>query len=237
MPTTIEETENIIALNKPSGLIVHSDGRTEESSVADWVAHNFPGLSGIGGDWVSPQDMHVPLNGILHRLDRTTSGVLLVAKNQPTYEYFKQEFKARRVLKTYRVLVYGLMEGEGEVVAEIARSSVAPKQWYARPCAVDDRRAAITSWRVLKSRQDQGGEDVTYLEASPRTGRTHQIRVHLASIGHPVVADHLYASDRPSLFGFTRPALHAYSISITLHGNVKTFTAPLPEDFARSGFA
>lgn len=231
MPTVIAETSDLLVLNKPAGLIVHSDGRTVEPSVAEWVAEKYPALVSVGEPWMSPQGESVRVCGIVHRLDRTTSGVLLVAKTQEMFSYLKGEFKARRVEKTYHALVYGNVEGEsGRIVAEIARTGTVPKRWYAKPRDENHPRAAITDWRVLR-RFETGGKPVTYLELSPKTGRTHQLRVHLASIGHPIIADHLYAPDKPALFGFTRPALHAYSISVILKCERKTFVAPVPAGF------
>ncbi len=227
VPIVIAETNEILVLDKPAGLIVHSDGRTEEPSLAGWILQEYPELKDVGGPWISPQGESVPLPGIVHRLDRTTSGVLLVAKTPEMYAYLKKEFKERRVEKIYRAYVYGRMETkEGRIVAEIMRSSEPPRRWYSRPCEENDVRAAITDWKLLKQL-----EKAAYLEVRPRTGRTHQIRVHLASIGHPVVADHLYSSGRELILGFKRPALHAYSISLTLAGQKTTFTAPLPSDF------
>lgn len=244
-PHIIAENEWLIAIDKPAGLIVHRDGRTDEPSLADWIGENFSALRGVGGAWVSPQGESVPLNGLVHRLDRTTSGVVLAAKNQDVFEYLKSEFKERRVEKKYQAWVYvspkpaqGLMPGakrlgsefleeEGTIVAEIMRSSEKPRRWYARACGADDPRAAITHWRVLERRAG-----ATLLEIIPKTGRTHQIRVHLASIGHPIVADHLYSPDRTSIFGFNRPALHAVSIAVTLpSGERVEYSAPLPSDF------
>lgn len=235
MPRVIAETDEILVLDKPAGLIVHSDGRTEEPSVADWILQNYPALEGVGEPWISPQGERVTLPGIVHRLDRTTSGVMLVAKTGAMYAYLKMEFKERRVEKIYRAYVYGRMGAEeadsnssrqGRIVAEIKRSSNPPRRWYSRPCEENNVCAAITDWKLLKQLKD-----AAYLEVRPRTGRTHQIRVHLASIGHPIVADHLYAADCPLLLGFTRPALHATSISVALDGKRETFQAPLPLDF------
>ncbi len=231
VPEVIAENADTLVLNKPAGLIVHSDGRTVEPSVAEWVAEKYPALANVGEPWVSPQGESIRVCGIVHRLDRTTSGVLLVAKTPEMFSYLKGEFKARRVEKTYHALVYGHVEGEsGRIVAEIARTSEKPRRWYATPREEHHTRAAITDWRVLKHLETDG-EPVTYLELSPKTGRTHQLRVHLASIGYPIVGDHLYAPDKPALFGFTRPALHAYSISLSLDGAREMFTAPLPQDF------
>ncbi len=228
MPTIIAETGDLLVLNKPAGLIVHSDGRTAEPSVADWILEKYPKLVDVGESWTSPQGEVIPLCGIVHRLDRGTSGVLLVAKTNEMYAYLKTEFKERRVEKVYRAFVYGQMEqAEGRIVAEIARTSEPPKKWYAKPCDESDIRAAITDWKLLENLP----EDAAYIEVHPRTGRTHQIRVHLASIGHPIVADHLYAEGKAHILGFQRPALHAYSISVVLDGKKATFIAPLPPDF------
>jgi 23S rRNA pseudouridine1911/1915/1917 synthase len=231
MPQIIAETDEMIAVDKPAGLIVHSDGRTEEASLAEWLIAKYPMLADVGESWVSPQGESVRVAGIVHRLDRTTSGVVLVAKTQEMFAYLKNEFKERRVEKVYRAFVYGHPEKDSDrIVAEIMRSSEIPKRWFARPCDESDKRAAITEWKVLRSFFD-GTEQVSELELHPLTGRTHQLRVHLASIGHPILADHLYAQDRSPLLGFTRPALHAFSISIDVHGKREVFTAPLPSDF------
>lgn len=225
-PDIIFENDELIAVNKPAGLIVHSDGRTREPSLAQWLLEKYPELGSVGEPWISPQGERVLIAGIAHRLDRTTSGVILVAKTNAMYAYLKNEFKARRVQKVYRAFVYGHMQGEGKIIAEIMRTSEPPRRWHARPCDESDKRAAITEWSVL-----QNIGEATYLELRPKTGRTHQLRVHLASIGHPIVADRLYALDRESTLGFNRPALHAHSVFLMLLGKSETFTALLPDDF------
>lgn len=215
-------------LDKPAGLIVHRDGRTEERSVAQWLAEHYPALCGVGGEWVSPQGERIALNGLVHRLDRTTSGIVLAAKSDAAFQYLKNEFKERRVEKKYLAYVYGHMGAkEGEIVAEIMRTSEPPKRWYARDCGRSDKRAAITHWRALKEGSDENGEPYSLVELEPKTGRTHQLRVHLAHIGHPIVADHLYAPGKPAILGFSRPALHALSIRIA----GQRYEAPLPPDF------
>ena len=234
MPRIIFDSKDLLVLDKPAGLIVHSDGRTKETSVAAWLLARYPELTEVGEPWVSPQGERVLTAGIVHRLDRTTSGVILVAKSNEMYAYLKRQFKERKVEKTYLAYVYGhTLANEGAIVAEIARSSEPPKQWYAKPTTKNDRRAAITEWTLIKKfPHPQTSEPVSLLELRPMTGRTHQIRVHLASIDHPIVADHLYAPERPKLLGFERPALHAASISITLpNGERRTFQASLPNDF------
>ncbi len=234
----LSESEDFISLNKPAGLIIHSDGRTEEPSVAEWLLEHCPFLAAVGEPWISPRGEKIITAGLVHRLDRTTSGVVLAAKTREMYLYLKQQFKERKVEKRYLALVYGDMEKEsGEIVAEIMRSSVPPKKWYSRPTTWGDRRAAITDWKVLERITDEKGNKASVLEIEPKTGRTHQIRVHFASIGHPLVADHLYAPESPSLFGFHRPALHAVSVTFDLpSGKRAHFEAPLPLDFLNINF-
>lgn len=229
-PRLIAENEFVLVFDKPAGLIVHSDGRTIEPSLADWILENYPALKDVGEPWLSPQGVWYPRPGIVHRLDRTTSGVIVLAKSQEAYTYLKAEFKARRVHKSYRAIVYGwLPEDEGEICAEILRSDVTPKKWYAQDVARDNSRAAITRYRVLSRSNTEA--PITSVEAYPETGRTHQIRVHFAHIGYPLVSDHLYAPDRPQLLGITRPALHAHTIMLTLpNTDVVSFEAPVPKE-------
>ncbi len=228
----VAESLHLLAIAKPAGLIVHRDGRNEESSLCEWVGENYPALRGVGGAWVSPQGEAIPLNGVVHRLDKQTSGVVLVAKDDATFAELKAEFKARRVQKTYLAYVHGHIAGSGEIVAEIARTSEAPKRWFAKPCAKDNPRAAITEWRLVKHLSAENGEPVSLIEVHPKTGRTHQIRVHLASIGYPIIADALYGSGE-QLLGLGRLALHALRIELTVHGEHLVFEAPPPEDFLR----
>lgn len=227
-PHVLAEHELFVVIDKPAGLIVHSDGRTHEPSLADWIAQKYPSLRGVGGAWISPQGEHIALNGLVHRLDRKTTGVIIAAKTQKAFDYLRQEFKERRVEKKYLAWVYGVpKEKEGIIIAEIMRSSEPPKHWYARSCTSDDPRAAVTEWKFIQSK-----DGASLVELIPKTGRTHQIRVHLSSIGYPIVADHLYARDHDPILGFTRPALHASSIALTLpNGERVEYQAPLPEDF------
>ncbi len=229
MPHVIAERDGVIVLDKPAGLISHRDGRNDEPSVSAWLGEQFPECRGVGGDWVSPQGEAIALNGLVHRLDKNTSGILLAAKTQDTFDALRLAFKERRITKTYRALVYGhVAEDTGTIVAEIMRTKEVPRRWAAQPCTLDDVRAAITEWRVL-SRTGAGEDAATVLELTPKTGRTHQLRVHLSSIGHSIVGDALYAAGRAPIHGVTRLALHAYSITVPLETD-ETFVAPILED-------
>lgn len=230
----IAETDDLLVLDKPAGLITHGDGRTEEPSLAQWLADQYPRMAQVGGPWISPQGEGVPVCGLVHRLDRTTSGVIIAAKTDDAFVRLKRLFKERAVEKEYRAFVYGHVEkSEGTIVAEIVRTSgrEVPRRWVAVFATPNDPRAAITDYRVLARLTDDAGNKVSYLSCSPKTGRTHQIRVHLAHIGHAILADHLYAPDAPQLLGFERPALHAASISFEWDGVRRGFVAPLPSDF------
>lgn len=237
-PTIVYEDADVLVINKPAGLIVHSDGRTEEDSVASWVLEKYPALAEVGEPWTSPQGQTVPRPGIVHRLDRDTSGVMILAKTPEAYTFLKQQFQDRTTEKKYRAFVYGHpSEDSGTIEAEIVRIRSKPPRWgVKREGERDERahRAAVTDWRVIGRFADpQTGEKVAQMEASPKTGRTHQIRVHFKYLNHPVICDKLYAQDRPALLGFKRQALHALSLSINLpSGERRTFEAPFPEDFS-----
>jgi 23S rRNA pseudouridine1911/1915/1917 synthase len=237
-PSVLYEDHDVLVINKPAGLIVHSDGRTEEHSVAAWVLENYPALAAVGESWVSPQGETVPRPGIVHRLDRDTSGVMILAKTSASYDYLKEQFQSRTTEKTYRAFVYGHpAHDRGVIEAEIVRLRTVPPRWGVARTGEDKKhRAAITHWKVLERGTDPTtGEKVAVLEAQPKTGRTHQIRVHFKHINHPVLCDKLYASGRPSLLGFSRQALHALSLSIELpSGERRIFEAPLPADFTEA---
>ncbi len=255
------EDENVLAINKPAGLVVHSDGRNIELSVADWVLKNFPALKDVGEPWISPQGENILRPGIVHRLDKQTSGVMLIAKNQESHSFLKNQFQKREIEKMYRAFVYGhLKEKSGVIEMEIGRTKSIPRKWIALPAGpprprseaskkgqTGTLREAITHWQVLKLGQDlETGEKITFLEARPKTGRTHQIRVHFKAIGHPVVCDHIYAAKKPCLLGFNRLALHAFQIRFQTPDHLPTATsaaqagktleieAPFPEDFERA---
>lgn len=231
------ENDDVLVINKPAGLIVHSDGRTEELSVAEWVVSQYPSMAGVGEPWTSPQGEVIDRPGIVHRLDRTTSGVMILAKTHGAYLFLKEQFQSRSAEKEYRAFVYGHPKKDrGTIEAEIVRIRSTPPRWgVARADESKKHRAAITEWTVL-ARGSDADEKCALLAAFPKTGRTHQIRVHLKHLGHPIIADPLYAKGKPELLGLTRPALHAFRLSIELpSGGRQTFEAPLPDDFEEAG--
>lgn len=234
-PSLIYEDDDVLVVNKPAGLIVHSDGRTEEPSVAAWVTEHYPALASVGEPWTSPQGEVVARPGIVHRLDRDTSGVMILAKTPDAYTFLKEQFQDRTTEKTYYAFVYGYPKHErGTIEAEIVRIRAVPPRWgVARAGEEKKHRAAVTDWRVLSRAIDpETGQKVAYVEVRPKTGRTHQIRVHFKYLGHPVVCDKLYSKERPCLLGFSHQALHAASLAITLpSGERRVFDAPFPSDF------
>jgi 23S rRNA pseudouridine1911/1915/1917 synthase len=227
----IYEDEHVIAVNKPTGLVVHSDGRTKEPTLADWVHEKYPHMRDVGEPLVLATGEHIARPGIVHRLDRDTSGVLVIAKDQPTFLFLKKQFQDRDTEKIYRAFVYGNMKEEkGVIDLPIGKSKKDFRQRLAGTHARGTLRSAITEYKVLER-----STDAAYLEVYPKTGRTHQIRVHLKAIQHPVIHDTLYAPNRPGILGFERLALHALKISVALPSGARaTFEAPLPPDFEQA---
>ena len=249
------EDPNILAIDKPSGLIVHSDGKTKEDSVVDWFVKKYPKTKNVGekeGGVIRP--------GVVHRLDRETSGVLLLAKNQKAYEFLKKQFMEREIKKTYVAIVSGDMkEDRGVINKPIGRSPKDFRRYLAGRGARGEMRDAVTQYRVLKrfeaeyykisSRSSlprvRGGSHTdkkfynttlskfSYLEIHPKTGRTHQIRVHMKYKNHPVVCDHLYDPEGFCPKNIGRLALHAKSIEFkNLKGEVVKVESPIPKEFA-----
>lgn len=229
--TVLYEDATVVVIDKPAGLIVHSDGRTEEPSVVDWVLARYPETENVGESWTSPQGEVVPRPGIVHRLDRTTSGVMVIAKTTEAHAFLKAQFQNREVKKEYLAVVYGHpKEDRGRIEKEIVRIKSTPPRWGVSRGTENKKRAAVTDWAVIR-RFAVAGEPYALLSVMPKTGRTHQIRVHLKALGYPIVCDHLYAEGRICVGGLVRPALHASRLTLTLpSGEERTFEVPLPSD-------
>ncbi|HXK40105.1 MAG TPA: RluA family pseudouridine synthase [Candidatus Paceibacterota bacterium] len=233
-PVILYEDDHLLAVNKPAGLMVHTDGRSKEATLADWFVTKYPAATNVGEPTVSRiagRETRIERPGIVHRLDQDTSGVILLAKDQETFEHLKKQFQEREVTKVYSAFVYGNVKHErGVITRSIGKSKKDPRRRSAQRGARGVMRDAITQYRVLAR-----GEGATYLELRPKTGRTHQIRVHMKALNHPVVCDGLYAPDMPPLLGFSRLALHAASLSFTHpDGREMTIEAPFPDDFVRA---
>jgi 23S rRNA pseudouridine1911/1915/1917 synthase len=219
------EDDDIVVIDKPAGLVVHPDGRTDEPSVSEWFVSVYPESKEVGeklGDIERP--------GVVHRIDRETSGVLLLAKTKIGHKALKEQFQKREIEKVYHFFVYGsLKDDRGTINLPIGRSVSNFKKRSAERGAKGEKREAITYFQVLKRSSDP---NVTFIEAKPKTGRTHQIRVHFKALHHPVVCDKLYASKKPCLLGFNRLALHARAITFkAVSDKPVTIEAPYPEDF------
>ncbi|MGB2791446.1 MAG: RluA family pseudouridine synthase [Candidatus Moraniibacteriota bacterium] len=219
----IKETPNFIIINKPAGIQVHPSSAQESGTVVHWSIAHYPEIATIG-DPARP--------GIVHRLDRDTSGLLIIARTKKSFTALKKRFKERAVHKQYLAIVYGIPKAkEGVIATPIARSTRGDRQ----SAAIPGRRVkgivrpAETAYRLIKT-----FNNTALIEVEPKTGRTHQIRVHLASIGHPVLGDTLYASraSRAVIPSPKRQLLHAANLSFELFGQEYSFTAPLPSDFS-----
>ena len=218
--TVLYEDEDLVAVDKPAGMVVHAGAGVHSGTLVNALLHRFAALSGVGG----------PLRpGIVHRLDRYTSGVLLVAKNDAAHQQLAAQFSGRRVEKVYLALVHGRVAPEsGRIERPIARDPVHRTRMTAR---LASGRAAWSEYRVLRR-----FARFTFLEVRIGTGRTHQIRVHLASIGHPVAGDALYGA--PARIEGVPPLgryfLHAHRIRFRLPstGEELVVEAPLPASLA-----
>lgn len=244
--TILYEDADVVAIMKPAGLITHSDGRTQEKTAEEWFKERYPEAEALVSAATKEEGMAERKTGYVHRLDRDTSGVLVFAKNTVAYEFLRKAFHDREVKKTYLAFVYGTpKEKQGIIDFDIGRSRKDFRLRSAQPKAKGRLREALTRYEVI-------GETPEYalMKMSPETGRTHQIRVHLKAIHHPIIGDALYAPglskskaignkpksrgapNHPLALGLTRMGLHAYSIDLPLpKGGYTTITAPIPPDF------
>ena len=221
----IYEDNNVLVVEKPAGLIVFPEGKTKEKTLADYLLKNF--------SWFKKSEAP-PRYGIVHRLDKETSGILLVAKNKKVLLFLQKQFKNKRVEKKYKALVVGkIKNNEGKIKTLIGRSPKNRKKqkvFLRGEPGSEGKREAITKYRVIDR-----FNNFTLLEVLPQTGRKHQIRCHLAYIHHPIVGDKLYGfKNQPSFPELERQFLHASYIKIKLPtGEEKEFKSELPEDLKR----
>lgn len=214
----VYQDADIAVINKPKGMVVHPAAGNPDGTLVNAIMYHIKDLSGIGGE-VRP--------GIVHRIDRMTSGLLVIAKNDKAHVFLSDQLKTHAVSRVYYALCEGnFREDSGTVDAPIARHRTDRKKMAVDP----NGRSAVTHWRVL----ERFG-DMTLLRVELETGRTHQIRVHMAYIKHPIVGDEVYGHAKNSL-GIVGQALHAGELRLThpATGEEMVFTAPLPEEFVNA---
>ena len=209
------EDADVLVVNKPAGLVVHPGAGNQAHTLVNALLHHCTQLSGIGGK---------ERPGIVHRLDKQTSGCVVVAKTDAAHRGLARQFAAREVSKIYLALVAGsLGKARGTIEAAIGRHPV-----HRKKMAVDQKRgrAARTDYHVLQS-----GSGLSLVECRLHSGRTHQVRVHFQHLGHPILGDSLYGRDRP--IQATRQMLHAWKLGFTHPRTAKQmfFEAPIPDDF------
>lgn len=226
----IYEDADMVAVNKPAGVMTHPDGRTTEETVSDWFATTYPLSKEVGETQKLTDGTEIRRPGIVHRLDRETSGVLVLAKTPEAHTFLKEAFQNREAKKTYLAFVYGVpKERKGVIEFSIGRSRKDFRLRSAQPKAKGTLREALTRYEVLA---DTG--EYALMKVMPETGRTHQIRVHLKAIHHPIVSDALYAPNHAPAFGLSRLGLHAYSLELPMQdGTRMELIAPVPEDFKK----
>lgn len=214
----ISDQSDYLVVNKPAGLLVHPAPTTNEPTLVDWLLQKYPGMNKIGEDPLRP--------GIVHRLDRDVSGLLVVAKTQDMFDRLKSQFKTRKIKKEYTALVYGApAKDSGEINFNIDRSETADHKMAAVPEHENRGRKAVTAFEVVKR-----FANYTLLTAKPQTGRTHQIRVHLNAFGLPIVGDTIYKPKKlKTKIKMNRIFLHAQYLGFyNLDNTWSDYQTPLP---------
>lgn len=218
----IHEDENVIAIDKPAGISTHPAKPNETNTIANALLAYYPDIKEVGDEPNLGPNLRP---GIVHRLDKDTSGILIVAKNNQAFNWLKKQFAQRKVVKKYLALVAGEMkEQQGVISKPIGKTQGTIKR---TTTPISGVKEAVTRFHAIK-----GFDGYTLIEAEPKTGRTHQIRVHLASIGHPLVGDKLYGfKNQICPTGLKRHFLHASYLKISLpNGKIVELKSELPKD-------
>ena len=227
----IFEDDYLIAINKPAGLVVHPGSGISNGTLVNGLAHHFSKLSTINNQ----------RPGIVHRLDKETSGIILIAKDDETHAKLSKQFENRKVKKIYRAIVWGKTDNSGSIKGYINRDRKHRTKFVLN--LNEKGKMSETSYKKIEDYPP-----LSYIELYPKTGRTHQIRVHMKSISHPIMCDSTYGGGKTKIKSFhmkynsllkliiktlNRVALHAYSIEIEHPKTLKKmkFTAPIPKDF------
>ncbi|RLC38619.1 RluA family pseudouridine synthase [Candidatus Falkowbacteria bacterium] len=223
----IFKNNEFIVINKPAGLLTHGAPHIDEKTLAEALLEDYPKLINIGEDRGRP--------GIMHRLDKLASGLLVIARTQDSFDNLKAQFKKRTIKKYYKALVYGKIEKDADEISFPIKRSAQGYKMAALPETVNGKknitgRQAITEFEIIKK-----FINYTFLDVKIITGRTHQIRVHMCAYGHPVVGDDLYSTKKTRIknkkLNLGRLFLHAYSLEfIDLKGKRQKFEVELPEE-------
>lgn len=226
----IYQDKDVIAINKPAGMSMHPDRFHAGDTLADFLVENYPEVKHVGDISALPDQGYRA--GIVHRLDKDTSGIMIVARTQEAFDFFKKQFQERLVKKEYSALVVGRVKNKTGVISlSIGRSKNDPTKRIAKGSMRGKIREAVTEYKVQEYFFSDGKE-YTLLVVFPKTGRTHQVRTHFKAIEYPVVCDKLYAGKRFICpFGLSRQFLHANAIELTLpSGSRIRLEAELAED-------
>ncbi len=234
-PVVIYEDDAIMVVNKPYGMLVHGDHKESTGTLVEWFLARVPSARGVGEVTLTPQGEPIERSGVVHRLDRETSGVMVLCKTHDAHAFMKAQFHDRIAKKEYRAFVYGRVhERWGTINRPIGRSAKDFRLRSAQRGAKGFLRSAVTDWERIASGEYEG-EPFSYMRLMPKTGRTHQIRVHLKAIDRPIVQDSLYGVhkiDTSNNLGLTRLALHSHILEITIpSGSHERFIAPVPPSF------
>jgi len=234
-PVILFQDDDVMVINKPYGWLVHEDGHATGTTVVEWFCALVPEARGVGEPGYSVKGEDLDRSGVVHRLDRDTSGVMILAKNQKAHQKLKKQFKDRLVYKEYRAFVYGRLNDRwGTINRPIGRSVKDHRRRSAERGAKGVLREAITEFERIGLGEYQD-EPFSYVKLMPKTGRTHQLRAHLRAVDRPIVGDTLYAEYKKEVsnhLAMDRMALHAHILELTLPSGIKErFIAPVPQEF------
>lgn len=226
------ETNDYLVINKPSGLMVHPDVKKDAPTLTDWIISTHPEMKEVG-EPITFDNKEIDRPGIVHRLDEETSGVLILAKTEQAFFHFKKQFMDRTIDKEYHAFVWGhFKQKEGIINEPIGRNKNDFRRRHAGRGLRGESKEAVTKWFVQKEFEDELSDKFSLMRLFPKTGRTHQLRVHMKFIQRPIVSDPLYAESKRKALGFDRVALHARKISfLDLNDQKIEVEAPYPADF------
>ena len=223
----IYEDCDILVIDKPANLTVHPVKPEQKNTLVNLIIGKYPEIKNVGDNSLRP--------GIVHRLDKDTSGLIVIAKNNQTFEYLKKQFSERKVKKEYLALVIGKMKDKkGTITKSISQSK---KDHKKRSALLGEKsKPAWTEYEVLEYYQCPASKQYTLLKAMPKTGRTHQIRIHLASIGYPVAGDKQYKFKRqPCPKNLSRQFLHSRYLKFrSPDGKMMEFKSELPQNLKKT---